>query len=205
MKNKAVISVVVIVVVALALAIGFYFLKQDKPVPEGTPAVEQNQIPSGSETSGKLITGDFSINLPAGWRQAAPPFVGVSAMAVNADEIINDPAAEKINFKSYLAVSYDTLQGKSMSEYLQTVKDELQKMISGVVFVNEQDTTINSRSARAMEVELTQQGIDFKILMVAIKGEGEDVWVMSFNTIKSSWDENKEAFSDIAKSFSLKI
>ena len=204
MKNKAVISVVVIVVVVLAVVVGFYLLKQNKPAPEDAPAAEQNQMPNGSETGGKLITDDFSINLPAGWIQATPPG-GVSAMAVNVAETIDDPVAEEIGFKSYLAVSYDTLQGENISEYLQTVKSELQKTMPGAVFMNEQDTTINNRSARAMEMELTQQEIDFKILMVVIKGKGEDVWVMSFNTLQSSWDENKEAFSDIAKSFSLKI
>jgi len=203
MKNKAVMAAVVVVVVILALAVGFYLLKQEKPAPEGAPAAEQNQIPGG-ETSGKMITDDFSVNLPAGWIHASPP-EGVSAMVVNAAETISDPAAKEAGFRSYIAVSRDTLQGKSLNEYMEIVKDELRKMISNTVFTNEQDTTINGRSARAMETELTQQEINFKVLMVAIKGEGEDVWVMSFNTLKSSWDEYKDVFSEIAGSFNLKI
>ena len=101
-------------------------------------------------------------------------------------------------------MSYDTLQGKGMSEYLQTVKNGLSQIVSNVVFTNEQDVMINGRSAHALEAELAQQGVNFKILMVVITGQGEDVWVMSFNTIKSSWDGYQETFSDMVQSFSLK-
>ena len=132
------------------------------------------------------------------------PAMGASAMAVNANESINDPAAQKINFKSYFAVSYDTLQGKSMSEYEQIVKSGLQQTISNVVFTKEQDMTINGKSAHALEAELTQQGVNFKILLVVVRGQGDDVWVMSFNTTKSSWDGYKETFYGVANSFNLK-
>jgi len=63
---------------------------------------------------------------------------------------------------------------------------------------------INSRTARAIEADLTQQGVNFKILIVAVKGEGDDVWVISFNTLQSSWMAYQETFSDIANSFKLK-
>lgn len=177
-----------------------------------TSAGSQGKTESGAGASNqtnteqpqnKIITDDFSINLTTGWKQTAPA-MGASAMAVNTDEYINDPAAQKINFKSYFAVSYDTLQGKSINDYLQTVKNGLSQAISNVVFTKEQDMTINGSSAHAIEAELTQQGVNFKILMVVVAGQGEDVWVISFNTTKSSWDGYKETFYSIADSFSLK-
>ena len=126
-------------------------------------------------------------------------------MAVNADEQLNDPAAQKINFKSYFAISYDVLQGKSLSEYLQSVKSQLQQTISGAVFAQEHNTTINGKPAWAFEASFTQQGVNFKILMVAVKGVNDDVWVISFNTLQSTWVEYQKVFSDIANSFSLKL
>ena len=172
--------------------------------PEGTTsATGTNKQTNTEQSQGKLVTDDFDVNLPAGWRQTVPA-MGASAMAVNANESINDPAAQKINFKSYFAVSYDTLQGKSMSEYEQIVKSGLQQTISNVVFTKEQDMTINGKSAHALEAELTQQGVNFKILMVVVRGQGDDVWVMSFNTTKSSWDGYKETFYGVANSFNLK-
>ncbi len=213
MKNKIVIPVIIIAVAALGILIGFYFIQKneilinsaDKSIDKSAPSkqTEKNNQTSAEQTPNKLVTDDFEINLPVGWRKTAPA-LGVSAMAIYNDEQINDPAAQKINFKSYVAVSYDTLQGKSLSEYLQNIKNQLKQTITNVVFAEEHEITINGQAARAVEMDLTQQGVDFKILMIAVAGQKKDVWVMSFNTIKNHWDKNKEIFSDLANSFILK-
>jgi len=210
MKNKIVILVLIIVVVVIAALISFYFIKQNKPLINSSENTAQ-QTPMGNQNNGmgdeqlqnKLVTDDFDVVFPLGW-QKTEPVIGASAMAVNVSEQLNDPAAQKINFRSYFAVSYDTLQGKNLAEYMQTVKDALSQVVSNTVFANEQDVNINDKSVRAVEGELTQQGVDFKVLIVAIPGEGDDVWVMSFNTTKSSWDEYKSVFSEIVRSFRLK-
>ena len=210
MRNKIAIIVSIIVIVAIAAVIGFYFIQKNK----APASLIENNMPlrqsgandqiSSEQSQNKLITDDFEINLPEGWRKTAPA-MGSSAMAVNADEQLNDPAAQKINFRSYFAVSYDTLQGESLNEYLQGVKSQLQQTISGVVFAQEHDTTINGKAARAFEASFIQQGVNFKILIVAVKGTGDDVWIISFNTLQSAWAEYQKTFSDIAGSFSLKL
>jgi len=210
MKNKIVIIIIIMVVAVMAIAAGFYFIQKNKlsanPVENTTSAgqFETNNQTSPEQPQNKLATDDFEINIPEGWRQTVPA-IGSSAMAVKADEQLNDPAAQKINFKSYFAISYDTLPGKSLSEYLQGVKGQLQQTISDVVFSQEHETTINGKAARAFEASLTQQGVNFKILMVAVKGAGDDVWIISFNTLQSAWDQYQETFSNIANSFSLKL
>jgi len=205
MKNK--IIILVIFAVILIILAGFYFFKQDKSksdLPTNIKdSAEKNNQTDNEQLQKKLVTDDFEITLPVGWEQTTPA-IGTSAMAVNENEKLDDPAAQKINFKSYFAISYDTLQKKSLSEYLQNIKNTLLQTISNVVFTNEQDIIIDNKPARAVEAELTQQGVDFKILMVVIAGQQEDVWVISFNTTKSSWDGYKEIFSNITKSFSLK-
>ena len=205
MKNK--IIILVIFAVILIILAGFYFFKQDKSksdLPTNIKdSAEKNNQTDNEQLQKKLVTDDFEITLPVGWEQTTPA-IGTSAMAVNENEKLDDPAAQKINFKSYFAISYDTLQKKSLSEYLQNIKNTLLQTISNVVFTNEQDIIIDNKPARAVEAELTQQGVDFKILMVVIAGQHEDVWVISFNTTKSSWDGYKEIFSNITKSFSLK-
>lgn len=203
MKNKIIIFVSIIVVVAIAVLIGFYFAKQNKSSIDSPENIGQ-QAPVGNEQSqNKLVTDDFDIVLPVGW-QRIEPAPETLAMAVNVDEQLNDPAGQKINFRTYFAVSYDTLQGMTMAEYMQRIKDVLSQPASNVFFANEQDVNINNRLVRAVEVELTREGADFKILIVVVRGEGDDVWVMSFNTVKSSWDEYKETFSGIVRSFNLK-
>ena len=210
MKNKITFIILIIVAVTVVVGISFYFIKKNKAP---TNFVENTTLPSQSEVNNqtnseqsqnKLVTDDFEINLPGGWRETAPA-MGASAMAVNADEQLTDPAAQKINFRSYFAVSYDTLQGKSLSEYMQGVKNYLQQITSGIVFAQEHDMIINDQPARAFEASFIQQGVNFKILMVAVKGAGDDVWVISFNTLQDTWTEYQKIFSDIAGSFRLKL
>jgi len=216
--NKKIVILIVICIVVIAAGVGSYLIIKKSPSTAESPQVlgqtpdqnnttnnqgSQNSQPNVGQSQNKLVTDDFSIDLPDGWRKTAP-VIGATAMAINADETISDPAVQKINFKSYVAVSYDTLQGKTMSEYLQNIKSELQRLISNAVFTKEEDININDRPAHAMEAEMTQQGVNFKVLMVVMGGEGEDVWVISFNTTKNNWDGYKETFYNIAKSFSLK-
>lgn len=210
MRNKIVIIIIIIMVAIMAVAVGFYFTQKNKlsanPVGNTTPAgqFETNNQTNPEQPQNKLITDDFEIILPEGWRQTAPA-IGTSAMAVNINEIIDDSAVQKINFKSYFAISYDTLPGKSLSEYLQGVKGQLQQTISDVVFSQEHETTINGKAARAFEASFAQQGVNFKILMVAVEGAGDDVWIISFNTLESTWAQYQEIFSNTANSFSLKL
>jgi len=127
MKNKVTIIALIILGIALVVLVGFYFVKQNKSLinlPQN--AMQSNQASTGNQEKAndgigvnnqiqnKLVTDDFEVTLPAGWEKTAPA-IGASAMAVNRNEKLDDPAAQKINFKSYLAVSYDTLQGKGMS------------------------------------------------------------------------------------------
>lgn len=213
MKNKKTILILAISVIILAVLAGIYISGRNKLVnPEEnktqdngvTETGPQNETDNIVSEKNQLVTDDFSMELPLGWSKTPDTAPGVLAIAANPNENISDAAAKNINFISYLAVSRDALQGKTMEEYLQSVKDELQTAISGAIFANEKDLTINERSARAVETEMTQQGVNFKVLIVAVKGDGDDVWVMSYNTVKSSWDGYKEDFSNSARSFILK-
>jgi len=222
MKNKTLVYIIVSLIIILGIAAGIYFTGENEF--PGSESAEERTVASsnglegeesslpGSETGPRaqkekkeniLVKDNFSVNIPEGWIEVAAS-VGVSAMVVNTNEEMTDPAAKKINFKSYFAVSYDMLQGKTISEYLQTVKSGIEQTIPNVVFTKDQDTTIGGRSAHAIESELAQQGVDFKVLIVVVKGQGDNVWVISFNTTKSSWDGYKETFYSIADSFSLK-
>lgn len=196
-KKTIIITLVILVVVALTL-MGFYFINKNKSqinFPKNNEQQNQNNV---------IATDYFSITLPAGWSKTIDTVTGVTAMAINLKEVINDSAAQKINFKSYLAISFETLDGKTMSEYMQSVKSEIQTTSSDVVFTNEKEVTINGKPGRAVEVEIIQQGIDFKVLIALIKGNNDDIWLLSYNTTKSAWDGYKEGFSDSVNSFIIK-
>lgn len=159
--------------------------------------------PAYETVKNKLATDDFEITLADGWK-GVPAATGISAVAVDTNENITDPAAQRINFKTYLAVSHDTLNGKNITEYMQTVKTSLLQTMPDTVFSNEHTLTINNRQVLAMEADIANQGADYKVLIVAVKGNGEDVWVMSFNTLKSSWQQYAQTFSDMANNFIVK-
>ena len=203
MKNKTVVYVVVALVIILGVGVGIYLTKGDKfsetPSNIGSENREDNLV--GGENV--LVTDDFSINPPQGW-EARPAPMGASAMAVNVDENVTDSGAKKINFRSYFAVSYDTLQGRSQEDYIQYIKDALKQSSPSASFSQEKQITVDGRDAYAMEIEITQQGANFKVLMIVVWAEGGDVWVISFNTTKDKWQEYANLFSQTVDSFTLK-
>jgi hypothetical protein len=194
MKNKITIALIVLIVVLMG--VGYYF-KQS-----GALGGSRNNVPTNAEEN-KLVTDDFEINLPQGWIKTEPT-MGASAMAVKENEEFDNPAVNDINFKSYLAVSHEVVPGKSLADYMTAVKNGLAQLVPEVSFGEEKDVTINGREARAMELEMAQQGVKFKVLIVAIKGDNDDVWTISFNTTEDSWDKYKETFSNVSNSFNLK-
>ena len=202
--EKTLIIVLVSVLIIGGIGVGIYLIKVDKMsgprTEQGGPSASGPQAPQGEEN---LAKEDFSVYIPEGWRKTAPP-QGVSAMVINADEEITDPAAKKINFRTYFAVSYDSLQGKSMEEYIQILKNNLAQTVGNIDFGGENAITVNGREARAIDAGISQQGAEFKVLIVAIRGGGEDIWLLSFNTVKSSWDKYRDLFAEITNSFQVK-
>jgi len=205
MKNKNIIIISIVLIMAGLILAEFFVFKQDKPldVNKNDNYTQEGDSLDTEQMENKLVTDDFSLNLPTGWIKT-DAIKGVTAMAINSKENITDPAAKAINFKTYIAVSEDILNGKSLKEYMQIVKDGLRETISNVIFSNENEVVINERPAYAMEANLTQQNVNFKVLMVAVHGEGDDVWVISFNTIAGNWADYENIFSNIANSFTLK-
>ena len=162
----------------------------------------ENKQVDTEQSQNIIVTDNFSINLPAGWAQTQP-IKEILVMAVNADENISDPAAQKINFRTYFAIVHEELEGKSMDEYLQNLKDYLSVSIPGTVFTKEEDIIIDDKPTHVMEIELTQNDVNIKALSAIINEQGSSVWVVSFNTTKDNWDRYKETFYGTANSFKL--
>ncbi|MFH1608454.1 MAG: hypothetical protein ABH951_00340 [Patescibacteria group bacterium] len=196
MKKKKIIIIVLIIIAVLVVLFTVRIPKQNKTSVEQTGLINEEEK--------KIVTDDFEIVLPAGWEKTTPA-MGTSAMAVKINEDLNDPTAQKINFRSYFAVSYDTLQDKTMPEYLEILKNGVKQTASGVVLTKDEDLTINNKLAHVIEAKIAQQGADFKVLLIIITGQEKDVWVMSFNTTQGKWEEYKDVFYGIANSFKLKM
>jgi hypothetical protein len=191
MKKTFFILIIVLILAGAALAI--YYFRGDKPYLEEQKGNQEAFI----------VKDDFSILLPEGWIETAG-FQGISAMAINAEEEITDPEVEKINFRTYYSVTYDTLQGRTMEGYAEYIKESLRQLLVDVNFTSEGTSELNGQDVYIIETELFQQGVDFKVLMFLIKGEEDDIWLVSFNTTKSNWDQYQDLFRKIAASFKTK-
>ncbi len=229
MKNKLLVVIAALVLVGAGIAV-YFVMNANKPnnTLESTAGLESN--PGGVETStqpeetastseatgtpaqtteqnnnfGRLITKDkFSLRAPEAWIEAQAP-TGVLLMLANSSEKITNQAANKIAFKSYVAIINENLGSNTIENYLSLSKNALKQAVPGITFTKEDLTSIGGRQAKVLEADLSQQGINFKVLMFVISGENKDVWVISFNTLSESWNANKSLFYQIAGSFKLK-
>jgi hypothetical protein len=168
--------------------------------PAEVPEQEQEE-----EMSFKVVAEDeFDIEVPSTWYRFTPP-EGLKLYLADQGEETIDPATEKDGFKSYLAVTYDVRGEKTLSEFVEYVKGVLAEQIADITFAENKLMVIEGRSAIALEASITQEGYNFKTLLVVVEGEGEDIWTMSLNTSEARWEQIKDTFYQIAESFKLKI
>jgi len=202
MKNKILIIIVILVILAagigMGIGIGIYLSKGGEKTDCGSA-----YGPEAEEGGSLLEKNDFFVVMPEGWAEMAAP-TGVSAMVVNVNEEVTEPEAQKINFQTYYSVVYDTLNERSKEEYFQSIAVSLSQTVPGVVIVQEQEERIDNQDAYFVEAEFNQRNIDFKILLVIFTGEGEGVWILTFNGLKSAWNDYKDLFYEIARSFKLR-
>lgn len=166
--------------------------------------LENNDISQGVATQDEILDGNgFSVLIPKGWKEVVAPS-GVSAMVLNAEEEITDPALQKLNFQSYYSVSYDTLKEKTMEEYVVYVKDMVKQFAPDIIFTSEESLKVNTNNAYKIEADLNQQGADFKVFIFLVKGKDSDIWNMSFNSGAVNWEKNKEEFNRIGGTFTIK-
>ncbi|MDD5071517.1 MAG: hypothetical protein PHQ42_02155 [Patescibacteria group bacterium] len=200
-KNLFIIAVFILVLI-VGLSIG-WFLGRSKG--EGNFDAGQSFI--GGQRAAQedeiLEKDGFSVLLPKGWQEAGAP-TGVSAMVVNAGEEITDPALERINFRSYYTVSYDTLGERTVEDYIGYIKEMVKQFAPEIIFTSEGNLKIRDRDAYKLEADLNQSGASFKVLIFLIRGEDDDIWNMSFNSGIFNWEKNREEFGKIADSFSVK-
>ena len=217
MKNKLIYIVPAIIgVVALSVyfALGNPFLKEESPAQdknaesEEVKQVEDSEnnneadlkgVPPTNQTTNNIVTDDFEITPPPGW-EGRPAPEGVLAIAIKPSEVMTDTEATKIGFKSYFAVTKDTLQGNTKEEYVSFIGEELKKISSSVTLDTVWSTKVDRKDATVLDISMTEN-INFKISMFLV-WDGDDIWVISFNTTEDKWNEYKDAFFTSGSSFS---
>ena len=191
---------------ALFISSGCSLKKTEKPAPNNSNQTgrEQNLSEQANTETRLVAKDDFTLEAPANWKESQALVPGVSLMMVNSTENSDRPEIKRINFKSYFSVSYDTLGENSLEQYTANTKKELAGMIAGISFQALAPTIIDGRPAQVFSADLTQQGVNFKLLMFIAEGKNKDIWIISFNTPMESFNGYQGLFSEIATSFRLK-
>jgi len=168
------------------------------------PPAGQEQSPFQGKTSQNIFESDyFTISVPQGWSTQAQ-FPGTLATIINVNEVHpEDPNAQRINFKSYITVSFDNVQGRTLNQIVDTIKDDLIKTIPSAALSSSSEKTIDGMPAKSLEITLTQQDINIMVSLIIVMKE-DRYFVISLNTPISRWQEYKDLFYQIAKSFKFK-
>jgi hypothetical protein len=153
---------------------------------------------------GQIDTSYFNLVLPPGWETQEPAPEGFVLKATYIKNNSQDPLARKINYKTNLYISREELDGKTLSGYVNLLNDKIKKVNSDSIINSENETIFNDNQAYLVDVELKNNGIEFKNILGVIQGKNDDVWVISFNTPKLDWISTAVQFYGVLNSFQLK-
>lgn len=226
-QKGSIAPVVLIAVLFLAAAIGtgiYYFTAQkssrqnsfdqnssqsqtqDNPQPQsGSFPNENGSAPSSAKLVENRYEGeDFSVAIPEGWAKSQQPLSGTLLTLYKIGEShADDPNAQKINFKSYIAISFDRTQGETQSQIFDMTKKILLQTLPNAKIGALSPETIDNQKADLIEIRLTQMDVQFKVL-VAVVIKGDTYFTVSANTTEKKWDSYKADFYAVLKSMALK-
>jgi len=198
MKNV----LIIVIILLLIIVVGYFIFTSNES--QDLLEQERQEIGKQGELEDKTVLAQgFSVKVPKGWVEQPAP-IGVSLMAVDMLSAVNDERARQINFHPYYTVSLDSLQDLELQGYVEILKQGINQVTPGIIFQNENNLEINANEAYALEGEVTQNEIEFKLLIVLVKGQEKDIWVISFNSTQADWDNNAPQFTDIANSFLIR-
>jgi len=208
MKKLLIITAIVVAAIVIAGASLFFFGKKGIPADSagapkdtGRPPMEQT---ASKETGGNpsYVGDDFTFIPPTGWIQVRLPGTLVSYQ--NPAEIHpKGSPADKINFKSYIAVSFDNANGQALDAVVNLVKRQTQSVVPAIVFTSINDGMVGGQPAKFLEADLLMQDVDFKV-MVAVVLKGDKYFTISYNTTAEKWPEYRDMFYNVAASFKFK-
>jgi len=165
-----------------------------------------NKIVSSMSFSrqGKIDTDYFTLELPAEWETQEPapePFI---LRATYIKDNSKDSSAQKINYETSLSITHEILDGTTLLEYVTLLEDKIKNMTGDTIIRSEGETAFNNDPAYLIDVEMKDNGIEFKNIIVVIQGKQDDAWTISFNTPKLDWSDTAVQFYKVLNSFQLK-
>ncbi len=180
---------------------------QDIKMPETKPTTTTST--AGEIPAQKLVTkptdvfigDDFVLKLPLGW-EATTPVPGTVATVFNkSEDNSKNPAAAKINFKSYIAVTF-VINKKTLDQTITDLQAEIAKQITKPSFSKPQDLTIDNMPGKTFEASFNKDGMDFVVILGLVKNN-DKTFIVSGYTLSERWEQNKPTFLEAIKNFKI--
>ncbi|MDP2684480.1 MAG: PsbP-related protein [bacterium] len=205
MKKPLIIVIITIVIIGVGVVV--YSITQSEDTNTNAPANSAGQTntsaATNAESADRYIGDDFTILQPAGWTQGQ--ISGTLVSFHNTTEVFPEgSAARKINFQSYMAVSFDTLNERSLAEINDLTINQIKASIPSAEVITSSDETIDGQPAKLNIVTLSQQEVDYTVF-IAVLSKGDKYYAISGNTTTDKWTEYEDLFYQIARSFVFKI
>jgi len=162
-----------------------------------------SSITNLNQDSKSIDNAAFKIDIPDGWMEQ-PSISGVTATIVKDIEDHEEEELKNINFRSYFMITYDEMKSRTMSEYIDYIKEQVIKSIPDFAVDKEEPMTIGGQEGYSIEGHERQQGADFKSWLVLIRDKKDGVWLISFNTAQKDWEKYLETAKATISSFVVK-
>lgn len=224
-KKYFVIAVGVILIVAIATY--FYLSKKKIDLPtENLAAVEveqstKDQQPTTVAATGTPVTAtegtsqnaavsikdrmlkkdSFMILVPAGWAEVN--YMAGATIVANPGEENLDPVLKKSGFKSYFSVTRDKMGGETWEQAVAHVEMIVNGSAPGIKYSKEEDGKIGGIASHFWEADLLRDDAKFKVLVYAVRGKSDDLWILTFNTGASMWLAYSRLTPKVFESFRL--
>lgn len=192
MKRNILIIILSVVLISLGAVVAYKFFN--------------DKILSSTSFSrqGGIDTNYFRLKLPPGWETQEPapePFLLKATYVKNGSQ---DPLARKINYRTNLSIAHETLEGETLATYASLLEAKIKSLQDKAIIRSESQTIFNNNSAYLIDAETKDNNIELKNIIVVIRGERDDAWVISLNTTKLDWDNMASQFYEVLNSFQLK-
>lgn len=143
----------------------------------------------------------FTILVPAGWTEV--DYMAGATIVANPGEENLDPVLKKSGFKSYFSVTREKMGEKTWEQAVVYVETIVNGSAPEIKYSKQEDGKTLGRASHYWEADLARDGTKFKVLVYAVRGKGDDLWILTFNTGASMWPAYTRLTPKVFDSFRL--
>jgi hypothetical protein len=216
-KLKIIVVGAIIVVIVVIIAYFYFPKKKLDSLPENMAAAQTIELNKDSQKvrpsvktaatgtpvsiKDRMLEKDgFTILVPAGWAEVN--YMAGATIVANPGEENLDPVLKKSGFKSYFSVTREKMREKTWGQAITYVGTIVSGAAPEIKYAAERDGVLAGSTMHYWEADLERDGAKFKILVYALRGDGDDLWILTFNTGASMWPAYSRLAPKVFDSFS---